>query len=170
MNNRIVLTVFKSIIILIVQVLICNNIHLLSYASPLIIGYLLITCDMKEERITLLLYGFFIGLIYDMFSNTAGMAAAGMTLLAMTQPNLLTYMSPRETDDDVEPTIQTMGFWNYASYVFLAMMILHTVYYFLDAFMLANIQLTIFSSVLSALLATVLVLGIDMLTTTSKRN
>jgi cytosine/uracil/thiamine/allantoin permease len=98
------------------------------------------------------------------------MAAAGMTLLAMTQPSLLKYMSPRETDDDVEPTIQTMGFWNYASYVFLAMMILHTVYYFLDAFMLANIQLTIFSSVLSALLATVLVLGIDMLTTTSKRN
>ncbi|MCR5313733.1 MAG: rod shape-determining protein MreD [Bacteroidaceae bacterium] len=169
MNYNILSKILRLIFLLLVQVLICNNIHLLGYASPLLIGYVIIAMGRNENRISLLLWGFCTGLIFDMFSNTAGMAASGMTLIAMIQPDLLQSVSPRDAEENMKPSIQAMGFWNYTTYAFTLMIILHSVYYFLDAFMLANIQLTLISALISAILATGLAIGVDMLTSTHRK-
>lgn len=169
MNYNILGKILRLLLLMMAQILVCNNIHLLGYASPLIIGYMIVAMRRDESRVSLLLWGFATGFVYDMFSNTAGMASAGMTLLAMIQPSLALSMSPHETEDEMRISVHEFGFWNYTMYVFFSMMILHTVYYFLDAFMLSDIKLTVLSSFVSSAIATVIVVCLDMMLS-SERN
>lgn len=119
-------------------------------------------------RISLLLWGFFTGLLYDMFSNTAGMASAGMTLLAMILPEVLASFSPHDEDEHVTPSARNMGFWSFAAYTFMCMFVVHTVFYLLDAFMLSNFRLTLLSTFAGTALATVLAVFVDMIFNSSK--
>jgi len=157
-------------ILMLIQVLVCNNIHLFGYATPLLIGYVVLSAEKGTDRISLLLWGFFTGLIYDMFSNTAGMASASLTLLAMLQPSLLASLTSRESDEKMAPNVDTMRFGNFLTYTILCMFIIHSVFFMLDAFMLANIRLTLLSTISSTLLATVLVLFIDYFTKPTIKN
>lgn len=158
----------RLIVLLIVQVLLCNNIHLFGYATPLLITYVLVAMEKNTGRISLLLWGFFTGLLYDIFSNTAGMASAGMTLLAMLQPEILTSFSPKDEDEHMVPSVRNMGFWSFTTYTFACMLIVHTVFYMLDAFMLSNIKLTLLSTLSSTVFATILAIFVEMITNSSK--
>ena len=158
----------RLLILLVVQILLCNNIHLFGYATPLLITYVVISMEKGVGRISLLLWGFFTGVIYDMFSNTAGMASAGMTLLAMLQPDLLSSFTPRDEEEHMSPSSRNMGFWSFVAYTFICMFIVHSVFYMLDAFMLSNIKLTLLSTLSSTVLATVFAIFVDMINNSSK--
>ena len=168
MTYSIVHNLVRLLILLVVQVLLCNNIHIFGYATPLLITYVLISMEKGTGRVSLLLWGFFTGLLYDMFSNTAGMASAGMTLLAMLQPDILSSFSSHDEEEHITPSIGSMGFWSYVLYVFACMFIVHAVFYMLDAFMLSNIRLTLLSTVTSTVLASVLAIFVDLVTHSSK--
>lgn len=146
----------KLFIVLTIQVLIVNQIHLFGYITPLFIGYVVISSRKGFFHILLLLLGFFTGLLFDMFSNTAGMAAASMTLIAMAQPSLLRLFAPRDSDDNYRPTIMTLGTFRYWIYSLLCMAVLHVMFYTLDAFSLNDWPLTLLSIIGSSLFASIL--------------
>ena len=103
-----------------------------------------------------------------MFSNTAGMASAGMTLLAMLQPEILSSFSPRDEEEHMSPSIKTFGFWSFVAYTFMCMFVVHAVFYLLDAFMLSNIRLTLLSTFVGTVVATVLAIFVDMIINSSR--
>lgn len=138
-----VIRLLRMIVILVLQILILNHIHILGYITPLFIGYMIIPFHKGSGRIELLLWGFVTGLIFDIFSNTAGMGAGSCTLLAMVQPNILNVLTPRDAAEDFSPNFAVMGFWKYIFYLLICTAIIHTVFYALDAFTLANWQLTL---------------------------
>ena len=86
MNSIFFTRLFRLLILLLVQVLVFNNIHLLGYITPLVIGYMVVCMHRGTPRIGVLLWGFVVGLLFDMFSNTAGMASALREILASMQP------------------------------------------------------------------------------------
>lgn len=131
------------VVVLLIQILILNNIHIAGYITPLFIGYMLVPFNKGAGRIELLIWGFTTGLIFDMFSNTAGMGAASCTLLAMLQPSLVNLFTPRDAAEDFTPGFRTMGFWNFILYCLLSMLVLHGLFYALDAFMLQDWLLTL---------------------------
>jgi hypothetical protein len=108
------------------------------------------------------------GLLFDMFSNTAGMGAASCTLIAMIQPVLLESLSPRDSAEDLTPSFATLGFWNYVFYVLLLMAMLHACFYLLDAFTLTDWPLTLISIAGSSVLTTLIIIFIELLTHTKK--
>lgn len=163
MNSIFLQRLYRLLLLVLLQVLVCNHIHLLGYVTPLAIGYMVVCFHRNTSRSTALMWGFVIGFISDMFSNTAGMAAAGCTLMALIQPVLLNMMSPRDSADDLTPSFSTLGFWNYTFYVLLLMLVLHAVFYLLDAFTLVNWQLTLLSIAGGTLLATLITIFIEML-------
>lgn len=146
------------VLVLALQVLVFNHIHLLGYVTPLFIGYMILPFHRGSNRIALLLWGFFTGLLFDSFSNTAGMASASCTLLAMLQPALLSPFIPRDATEDFSPTIKTLGFWKYILYSIISMLILHAVFYALDAFTISNWQLTLMSIGIGTVLTSFIVL------------
>ena len=163
MSSTFVTRLARFLILLFFQVLILNQVHLLGYITPLLIGYMVVCFRSGTSRIGMLLWGFSMGLAFDIFSNTAGMGASAMTLIAMIQPSLLTLFAPRDATEDFTPTFRTLGFWTYLLYVFILMFVLHSVFYLLDAFTLVNWQLTFLSIGGSTFMATFITIFIELL-------
>ena len=163
MNSIILTRVFRLLILIVLQVLVFNNIHLFGYITPLVIGYMVVCFHRNTSQTEILIWGFVTGFISDLFSNTAGMGAASCTLIAMIQPYWLNLLAPRDSADDFTPTITTMGFWNYILYVILLMVVMHGCFYLLDAFTLYDWFLTILSIAGGAVLSTLIILFIELM-------
>ena len=144
------------ILLLVVQLLVLNHLHLFGYATPLIIGYMIICFETKESRMALLWWGFGMGMLYDIFSNTMGMAAASCTLLAMMKPYILKFFMPSDIVESFKPTIQNMGLSHYIWYSLSCMGLLHFSFYFLEAFSLEDLLLTIGAMIGGTVLATLI--------------
>ena len=168
MNSIFFTRLFRLLILLLFQVLVFNNIHLFGYITPLVIGYMVVCIHRNASRIAVLVWGFVIGLLFDMFSNTAGMGAASCTLIAMIQPVLLERLAPRDSAENLTPSFASLGFWNYVFYVFLLMAVLHGCFYVLDAFTLADWPLTLFSISGSSVLSTIIIIFIELMIRTKK--
>lgn len=150
-------------LLLIVQLLILNHIHLLGYGTPIVIVFLTLKFHRGASRIGLLLWGFAIGLVYDVFSNTMGMGMASCTLLAMLQPSLLKLYVPHDAADEIRPSFRTMGVTNYLAYTFTSLLLFHIVFYALDAFTISNWQYTLIGIGLGTVLAFVVSLLVGFL-------
>lgn len=168
MNSEFLVRLARMVALLAVQVLILNNVHLFSYATPLLIGYMLVCLHTGTSRVAALLWGFAIGLCFDMFSDTAGMASSACTLVAMIQAPTLAMFAPRDANEDFVPTYRSLGFWTYSLYVFVLMLVLHGVFYLLDAFSLSDMKLTLLAVLGGTALSTVLVLITELLVRTRK--
>lgn len=158
----------RLFVLLLFQVLVFNQVHLLGYITPLVMGYMIVCFHQGTSRSSVLMWGFITGLLFDIFSNTAGMAAASYTLIAMFQPPLLSIFIPRDAAEEFTPSFHTLGFWKYLLYVLLLMLILHGAFYLLDAFTLANWQLTLLSIGGGAVLTTLLIFFIELLVRSRK--
>lgn len=163
MNSTLLQRLSRLLVLLFFQVLVFNQIHLLGYITPLVIGYMVVCFHRGTSRSTILLWGFSIGILFDMFNNTAGMASASCTLTAMMQPTLLRIFTPRDAAEDFTPTLHTLGFGNYLLYVSVMMLVLHSMFYLLDAFTLVDWTLTLISIAGSTVLTTLLILFIELL-------
>lgn len=163
MNETNLIRAGRLVILLTVQVFILNHVHIVGYITPLLMGYMLICFQSGASRIGLLVWGFLAGLMFDIFSGTAGMASAGCTLLAMMQPALLRAFAPHDADDHFVPCIRTMGFGKYFTYAFLCMFVLHAVFYLLDAFTLHDWPMTLASVGGGTLVATLLCIFTELL-------
>lgn len=163
MSNSFIFRLLRLLILLVVQVLVLNHLHLFGYATPLVIGYMLTCFHCNSSRIGILLWGFVLGTLFDMFANTSGMGAASCTLLAMIQPPLLRLFVPRDAPEDFEPMLANMGIGRFLSYVFISLFILHAAFFLLDAFSLSEWQLTLMAICGGSLLSTVIVFFIELL-------
>ncbi|MCQ2096235.1 MAG: rod shape-determining protein MreD [Bacteroidaceae bacterium] len=153
----------RMLLLVAIQLLILDDIHLFGYATPLLIGYMLISFRRSSTRISLLLWGGLTGFLFDWFSNTMGMGMAGMTLLAFVQPAILDRFMPKDETDKFRPTLKTMGLLNYVIYVFSSFSVLHFVFYFLEAFSLSDFWLTLAGIIVGSLLSTGLVVLIELI-------
>lgn len=168
MGYSTLLRIARMAILLIVQLAILNQLHLFGYATPLLIGYMIICFDTNTSRLTALLWGFAIGIIFDIFSNTVGIGAASCTLLAFVQPYLLKLFMPRDVIDQFKPTIQTLSLQKYIFYTLSCMGVLHFCFYLLQAFTMAGLWLTIGAMVGGTLLASLLVVCVEFIIHTKK--
>lgn len=155
--------IVRLIILLFIQITVLNKIHVAGCITPLALGYMLICFRNDSSRIVLLFYGFAMGLLYDIFSNTPGMASASFTLLAMMQPTVMRLFAPRDADLLFIPTHRSMGFFSYFSYALVCMLIANGAFYLLDAFTLQNIRLTLTVIAGSTVLSTCLCMVFDLI-------
>lgn len=117
------------LLLLTLQVVFFNHIHLLGYATPLPYLFLLLLFRKDSARYSLLFWGFFAGLAVDLFSNTPGLFSASMTFSAFVQPYLLNRQAPKDCAEDLQPGYNTMGFWAYIRFV-IYMVLLHNLVFF----------------------------------------
>lgn len=161
--------IVRFFILMVVQIAIMNHIHLWNYATALIIGYMVVRFHFGTSRISTLLWGFVTGAVFDMFSDTMGVCMVSMTFLAMFQPVLLRLFKPRDVSDDFTPTVKSMGVWLYIPYLLFSMLLLHASFYLLEAFSLANWQLTFVAIGGGTLMSTVILLFVEVMINNSKR-
>ena len=82
-------TLGTFLVFLLVQVLVLNHVHLFDSATPLLYIYMVLLFPRNYPKWGMLVWAFAMGLGVDMFSNTPGVAAASLTLVALLRPYLL---------------------------------------------------------------------------------
>lgn len=143
------------------QVLVLNHVHIVGYATPFLYIFLILKFESSVSRNALMLWAFFLGLVIDVFSDTPGMNAAATVLLAFLRPLLLRLFVPRETLDDLVPSIQTMGLTPFLKYVSLAVLLHHTMLLTLEFFSLAHYGILLLRILASSLLTVACIMTLD---------
>lgn len=141
------------------QVLLFNNIHLLGYATPLPYVYVVLHFRRDCPRWAMLLWAFAIGMVIDIFSNTPGVAAATMTLVAMLRPLLLEPFVPRDSEPSLAPGYRSLGALRFVCCAILTTLLYCMVFFALDIFDPAAWMQWVRCTVGSTIVTTVLVLA-----------
>ena len=149
------------VVMLVVQALLLNNIHLFGCSTPLLYVYVILMARRDLPRWGLLLFGFLLGLGVDMFSNTPGVGACSMTLLAFVQPMLMKLFLPRDSADDFQPGIPSLGLMKFVYFSFISIFLYSLVFFTLEMFNFFNWTLWALSVGGSTLLTLLLVIVID---------
>ena len=121
-----------------VQVLVLNHIHLLGYATPLLYVDFAVSFRRNYPKWGILVWCFLLGLCIDIFSNTPGVTSGAMTLLGLLQPYLLAPFIPRDSTDDLQPSMRTLGVAKFIYYVIVCVVIYTLAFFALEAFSFFN--------------------------------
>lgn len=149
------------LILLAAQVLILNHVHLLDVAMPLLYIYFAITFRRGFPRWVILLSCFLMGLIVDMFSSTPGLAAGTMTLVGFIQPFLVERTAPRDSAEDMEISVATLGYGGFAFLSGVITAIYCLVFFTLEAFSFFEWFVWLERIIASSLLTWILILAIE---------
>ena len=147
--------------LVLLQVLILNNIHILGFATPFLYVYFILKFASGTSRNELMLWGFAIGLAVDVFSNTPGMNAAATTLLAFARPLFLRLFTPRDLLDSIVPSIKTMGVSPFLKFVVLSVFVHHLVLLSIEFFSFTSLPLLLLRVVACTLLTLTCIMAIE---------
>ena len=161
MNIDLLKGIALFVILLLVQVLVLNHIHLFGFATPLLYMYVALIFRRNYPRWGILLWCFVMGLAIDIFSNTPGMAAASMTLLGFLQPYILQPFTNRDTPDDFQRSLRQMGPANFLWYAAICVFVYCLVFFTIEDFSFFNPLYWMGSVVGSSLLTFIFVLVIE---------
>lgn len=161
MNNVAGINIVRFILLLLVQVIICNHIDFLGYINPYIYIIFIFLFPIREERLVLLLVSFLLGMLVDLFSDSGGVHAAAAVSLAYIRPILLKsafgmlyeHQSIKFSNTDIGSLI---------SYISIGTVIHHLILFSLEIFNISNILLilkkTLFSSIFTIILSVLIII------------
>ena len=153
----------QLLVLVSLQVLVFNHMHLFGYATPMVYICFLSYFPLNYSRCGILFWGFIIGLLTDIFSNTPGVGAASTTLAAMLQPVLLRAMAPKDSTEDMMPNFQTMGYGNYVRFFIILIVIHHQLVFLLESFSYFDSLYLVLSCASSIVLTTSIVWAMEHL-------
>lgn len=149
------------VILLLVQVLVLNHVHIYQYATPLLYIYFILKLNSQVNRKVLMGWAFALGLSIDIFSNTPGLNAAAATFLAFVRPPLLFAQTQRDPIENFEPGIAVMGFSSFFRYALVCTLLFSIVLNLLDAFSFFNVKTLLIKMSTDALVTLVCILCLD---------
>lgn len=149
------------IILCAVQILILNHIHLFDVATPFLFVYFAISFRRNSPKWAVILWCFAMGLAVDVFSNTPGLAAGSLTLVGLIQPYLMELFTPRDSVDDLECSVLTLGKGKYALLATILLFVFCLFFFALEAFTFFNWIYWLVCTCSSTALTLVLILAID---------
>ena len=161
MNLNLIKRLLGFILLLLVQVLVLNHIHLFNCATPLRYVYIVLLFRRDYPRTGILMWCFLTGLFVDIFSNTPGVATLSMTFMGLIQPYLLMLFVSRDNSDDFKPTMKSLGVAKFVYYTILSVMIYCLLFFTFETFSFFNWQQWIVCVGGSTVLTVILILVIE---------
>jgi rod shape-determining protein MreD len=149
------------VVLVLVQALVFNHIHLFGYATVLFYVYFVIILPRNYPRWATLLWSFALGLCVDMFTNTPGMAAASLTLVGFLQPYLLELFIPREAPENLKSAVSSLGFTKFLTMASFLVFIHCLVFFTIESFGFFNWQQWALNIVGTTLLTVLLIMTLE---------
>lgn len=149
------------VVLVLVQGLVFNHIHLFNCATPLLYIIMVLHFRRNHPRWAVLLWCFMMGLCIDVFANTPGVAAASMTLVGLLQPYLFELFVPRDSADDLELSVRTIGMGSYFLYVLIIVLVYNLLFFTLETFNFFNWMQWLMCIVGSTVITMVMVMAIE---------
>ena len=144
------------------QVLVFGRIHLFHYATPLFYVYFVAMFPRNHEKWAILVWSFVLGLCVDIFSNTPGLAAASLTVIAAIQPYYLELYVPRDSADNLKPSMKTLGPVKFAYYIVPIVLVYCLLFYSLEMLTFFNAFYWLMCAVGSAIITLLLIFTLEI--------
>ena len=154
---------FIWIILILSQVLICNNIQLFGYINPYIYILFILILPFKTSKYLVLFLGFLLGLSIDIFSNTPGIHASATTFMAFIRPSIIKILFNKESTDNKDlPPISSIGFVLFTKYTAIMVIVHHLFLFYTEVFSFTNFFFTL-SRCLSSIVFSIVIIIISQL-------
>lgn len=157
--------VFLLIVLLLLQFFVFNKINFEGYVNPFVYLMFILVLPFSLKNWQLLLIGFLIGLVVDMFMNTLGLHAAATLVVAFVRPVLITSVANKADFPRFRAPGIPFGFGWFIRYVVLLVLVHNTVLFFMEAFTFHHFGLTLIRIILSSIFTTFFILLLEVLRT-----
>ena len=150
----------RFILLLLAQVVICNNVNFLGYINPYIYIIFIFLFPIRDSRIVLLIVTFLLGMLVDLFSDSGGVHAAASVTLAYARP-LLLKVSFGMLYEHQSVKFSNTDIGSLFGYVALGTLLHHLILFALEVFNISDILLilkkTLFSSIFTIILSILII-------------
>ncbi len=151
--------IIRFILLVLIQVLILNNIHLSGFINPYIYILFILMLPFETPGWLLLILGFLTGFTIDIFSGTLGMHASATTIAAYSRPYVLKLFSPRDGyENRTQPTLRYYDLLWIIRYSAVIILIHHFSLFFIEVFRFSGFFFTIFRIILSSIFTFVFII------------
>mgnify|MGYP001797240401 CR=1 FL=1 len=153
-------------LLILVQVFGINNLPtLLPFVTPVIDILFILWLPFKMRRKNVMILAFILGLTLDSFTKTYGLHAAPCVLIAYFRPFLINLLISQEGAESNynEPSIKSMGFTPYFTFVGILTLAHHLLLFFLEALQTGGYFYFIIKTLLSTALSLLLIFLTELL-------
>lgn len=164
MNKEILQFSVLFVLLILIQVLICNHIALFNVAFPIVFIYFIIRLPISMNSSILLTIAFVNGLIIDIFSDTLGVNALACTVLAsLKKPVYYAYIERDDYTKTLIPSVSTLGFPAFSKFLISMIVIYSLMVFSIEYFNFANVKDIVIISAASSAITFITLLGTDCL-------
>lgn len=166
-----IMQIISFFILLLVQVVLLKNVVLFHTAFCFLYISFLLLLPNDLNRLLVLVVGFSMGLVVDVFYESIGMHAFACVLIMYMRNYSLKLLTPQGGyDSNVRPTLSTNGLQWFLVYVTPLVFIHHVVLFFLEAGGFAIFWFTLLKAVASTLFTTFMIVIVQFLFPDRKRS
>lgn len=158
--------IIRLILFILLQVFVLNEVPPLhQYIMPYVYFLFILWLPFNISRGGLLLVSFITGIFLDFFTKTPGLHAAACVLIGYIRPFLINLLLPQQGVDFNyrEPSVSSLGFSQYATYVALLTLFHHTWLFLIQSFQFGNLLYIILKIIGSTLVTLLLITIIEII-------
>jgi hypothetical protein len=164
MDVRDIRHLFAALALLLFQVAVLNQVSLFGLARPMVYPLIILLLPFGMNRMVVMLLALLTGFAVDSFTNTPGLHAGSLVLLAWLRPHVAALLTPHagyESGD--KPRLFSLGAVWFVSYATLLLAAHHVFFFLLEVFSLAALPRILIMTILSVLLSLALVMALEYL-------
>lgn len=164
--SNLIKNIIRFCLFIFVQVFILDQIPPLHHlATPYVYYLFILWLPFKMGRRMQMLLAFALGFVLDSFTHTYGLHSAPCVLIAYIRPFLINLLISQEGAESNynEPSIQSMGFTPYLTYVTILTFIHHSFLFFLEALQSGGYFYFLLKTLISTAVSLLLVFLIELL-------
>lgn len=152
--------VMRFAILILLQVLVFNQISIFGFATPFLYIYFLLKLPIGRNVFYVIIMGFLMGFVIDIFLNTPGINAAATTLIAVLRRPLLRLFFTREEFENFIPGIYS-ALGPFVRFAVVMVMIHQTAIFGLEALSIFNLNILLLRLLSSVVLTLILLFALD---------
>lgn len=170
MSSTVIRQIVRFIILLIVQVLICNHIHFLGFLNPYIYLLALLLLPLNLHKSWQYIIAFCTGLIVDLFQMTFGIHAAASLVMMAVRPYLILALNVNK--QKLAPEVPLPGRRDFKwllVYTYLIVLAHQVVVTMIELWSFQRFGYTAITMLVNALFTTLIILCVEYLFTPLKK-
>lgn len=171
MARIILINILRFIILVPLQVLILDNIHLFGAVNPYLYVLFILLLPFETPGWLMLIISFMTGMTVDLFTGTPGMHAASCVFMAYLRPVVIANIhSKKEFESGMQPGIRDLGIRWFFIYILVLVFIHHVSLFLIESFRFSGLIFTISRASFSTIFTLTLIIITQFLfTAPSKR-
>lgn len=166
--NKAVYYIGQFLFVMVFQIIILNDMHLNSSIAflgiptfiPWLYPVLILLLPIRADYYVGILYAMLIGFVLDFFSNTPGLHASALVLLAFLRPKLLGLFFQQDEKKLVwaRPTVYRLGFMPFLFYIGFGIFAHHLFFFGLQIWSFSNLLIILYKTIVSGILSVAMII------------